>query len=184
MRTLPKSSQLKLDVAKPSGILLKYEMLSTQQNYLTKIDLLTKDDKKILIDGIITFIKVMNFAIFPILAIVFGFAGDWKITEGSSILIVMFCIFFVLGNLSNLIWYWVVMRKFRNPNKIILTGLVSDKLIQTGKYPKTYVYFGLEKIDVSNNYSDQTYEIGDTIAIHYFQKANNEKGSLIRVEKL
>lgn len=184
MRLLPKSSQIKLEVAQPSGILLKYETLSTQQNYSTKIGLLARDDKKILIDGIITFTKVMNFAVFPLLAIVFGFACDWKISEGSSIVIVMFCVFFVLGNFSNLIWYWVVMRKFRNPNKIIVTGIVTDKLIQTGKYPKTYIYFGLEKIDVSNNYSDQTYEIGDTIAIHYFQKSNKEKGSLIRVEKL
>jgi hypothetical protein len=184
MRTLPKSSKLKLEVAQPSGIFLKYEMLSTQQNYSTKIGLLNNDDKKTLISAIITFTKVMNFAIFPLLAIVYGFACDWEMSEGSSIVIIMFCVFFVSGNFTNLIWYWVVMRKFQNPNKIILTGLVTDKLIQTGKYPKTYIYFGLEKIDVSNNYSDQTYEIGDTIAIHYFQKSNKEKGSLIRVEKL
>lgn len=184
MRTLPKSSQLKLEIAQPSGILLKYEMLSSQQNYSIKIGLLTNDDKKILIDGIITFTKVMNFAIFPLLAVVFGFACNWKISEGSSLVIVMFCVFFVLGNFSNFVWYCIVMRKFRNPNKIVLTGFVSDKIIQTGKYPKTYIYFGFEKIDVSNNYSDQTYEIGDIIAIHYFQKRNKEKGSLIRVEKL
>jgi predicted nucleic acid-binding Zn ribbon protein len=184
MRTLPKPSQLRLEVAQPSGILLKYEMLSTQQNYSTKIDLFTKEDKKIIIDGIITFTKVSNFAIFPILAIVFGFASDWKISEGSSILVVMFILINVLWNFCTLIWYWMIKRKFQNPNKFILTGIITDKLIQNGKYPKTYIYFGLEKIDVSNNYSEQTYEIGNTIALHYFQKANKEKGSLIRVEKL
>ena len=184
MLTLPKSSEIRLEVAQPSGILLKYEMLATNQNYTTEIGKLDSTDKKTIIVGIITFAKVMNFAVFPLLGIVFGFAADWKRNDATMILVVLFILFFVLGNGSNLIWYWVTMRKFRNPNKIILSGIITDKLVINGKYPKTYIYFGLEKIDISNNYSDEIVEIGDTVKIHYFQKANKEKGSLIRVEKL
>ena len=184
MLNLPKSSIIRLEIAEPRGILLKYEMLSTAQIYKTEIGLLNETDRKTIISGILTFTKVMNFGIFPILGIVFGFAADWERNDATLILVVMFLIFFILGNGSNLIWYWITMRKFRNPNKIVLSGIITDKLVINGKYPKTYIYFGMEKIDVSNNYSDEVVQIGDTIAIHYFQKANKEKGSLIRVEKI
>ena len=159
-------------------------MLSTTQNYTTEIEKLNAVDKKTIIAGILTFTKVMNFIIFPLLAVVFGFAADWKLDDATMILIIMFTIFFILGNCTNFIWYWIVMRKFRNPNKIVVTGIITDKLVHRGKYPKLYIYFGLEKIDISNNYSGQKVEIGDKVKIHYFQKANKQKGSLIRVEKL
>ena len=181
---LPKSSNIRLEIAEPSGILLKYEILASSQIYKTEIGLLNETDKKTIISGILTFTKVMNFIVLPLLAILFGFAIDWEINNATMLVVIMWLIFFVLGNLSNLLWYKITMRKFRNPNKLILTGIITDKLVINGKYPKTYIYFGMEKIDVSNNYSDEVLEIGDTVALHYFQKANNEKGSLIRVEKI
>ena len=184
MLALPKSSEIRLEVAQPSGILLKYEMLDTNQNYTTEIGLLNSTDKKTIIAGIVTFTKVMNFIIFPILFFIFGFAVDWKRGDATLIIAIIYSLIFLIGNFSNLLWYWVIMLKFRNPLKIILSGIIADKLLINGKYPKTYIYFGLEKIDISSNYSDEAVEIGDTVKIHYFQKANKEKGSLIRVEKI
>lgn len=116
MLNLPKSSNLRLEVALPSGILLKYEILASSQIYKTEIGLLNETDKKTIISGILTFTKVMNFIVLPLMAILFGFAIDWEINNATMLVVIMWLIFFVLGNLSNLLWYWITMQKFRNPN--------------------------------------------------------------------
>lgn len=142
--------------------------MSIDQIYKTEIRVVNETDKKIIISTILTFVKVMNFIIFPLSFVIFGYALDWKITDGTIIVVYVVIIIFTLGNLSTLLCYWLTMRKFRNPNKMVLTGIITDKLVLGGKYPKTYIYFGIEKIDISMNYSDELVEIGDAVALHYF----------------
>ena len=152
--------------------------------YTIKVELLNDTDKKETIDLIYFFAKIMNFGLLMPTIIIFGFIYNWKIDATVFQILVLLIL---IGNGTCIVWYLVTKSKFRNSNKIVITSTITNvqNLNDSGENHRgTVIYFGLEEINISNCYAGDEIKIGDTVALHYFQKANKEKGSLIRVEKI
>ena len=126
----------------------------------------------------------MNLGLLMPTIIIFSFIYHWKIDD---IVFQILVLLILIGNGTCIVWYLATKSKFRNPNKIVITATITNvqELNASGENHRgTLICFGLEKINISNRYSGDEIKIGDTVALHYFQKVNKEKGSLIRVEKI
>jgi hypothetical protein len=184
---LAENKMMNAEIAAPFDILLKYELIENRKvtpGYVTTVQPLTKNDREIMLKTISTFSKVINFIIFPLLLLVFCFAGsfEWRLIRDYTLPI--WIVFFLLSNICLLCWLLVVKKQLRNPSKIVITGLITDIIEQKGKYHRLDFFLGLEKFEITTGEVVKKFSIGEKISLHYMLKRNEKRGTLIKVEKL
>ncbi len=181
------NANIVLQYVDTNNYVFNYQIIENQvqsKGYQTQIVSITKEDKKILLDTFIVILKIFNFVILPLFAIILSTTIEWEINETSKLIIGIFLSIFVALNLIFLIWYAILKRNLQNPNKIVYTGKITDLVLVSRKYSNSLVFFGLDSFNVNGTGEIDIAPINSIVALHYLQKSNGKRGNLIKLEKL
>lgn len=183
----PENTFIKLEYANPGGFVFNYETIENQaitKPFQTKILPLKQEDKKRMRADFFILFKIINFILFPLFLTIMGFVNDWKFDESGKLLVGISISILIVINIGLGIWFLFLWNQLQNPNKIVITGKVTEVVITSRKYGRALLFFGLDSFPVFSSLQAPVASVGDMVEIHYLQKQNNKIGSLIRVEKI
>jgi hypothetical protein len=150
-----------------------------------EITILTKEDKKLVMQGFsLGYYKAFHF-VFAILYVIALLIITWKFSRADCLAVTgLFAWLLLVFNFLFLLDYLFHSIQMMGAKKMIITGTVTDKYESGTENGGTIVCFGTNKFDITWARKTPDFLIGDTIRLNYVSTKNGKRGSLISVEKL